>query len=74
MLGGSHTPFTCGYALKTDVFLFARKPAALQVNNRVNETSEITVQVKITSQATSFITQILLFLAYAGSSFVKTLN
>jgi hypothetical protein len=34
----------------------------------------ITVELKITSQATNFINQILLFLAYGGSSIVKTLN
>jgi hypothetical protein len=37
--------------------------AALGVNNRVNETSGITVQLKIRSEDTNFITQALLLLA-----------
>jgi hypothetical protein len=54
--------------------LFAWKTAALQVNNRVNETSDITIQLKIASEAPNIIIQILAFLQYGGSSFVKTLN
>jgi hypothetical protein len=46
--------------------------AALGVN-LVNETLGITIELKVTSEATNFITQILDFLAYGGSSFLKTL-
>jgi hypothetical protein len=45
----------------------------LGVKHRVNETLGITVGLKITSQATNFINQMLSFLAYGGSSLVKTL-
>jgi hypothetical protein len=45
--------------------------AALAVNNRINETVRITIKLKIMSEATNFITQIL---AYDGISFVKTMN
>jgi hypothetical protein len=34
----------------------------------------LTVELKITSQASNFIKQILLFLTYAGSSVLKKLN
>jgi hypothetical protein len=37
--------------------------AALPVHNRVNETSGITVELKMVSEATNFIAQILDFLA-----------
>jgi hypothetical protein len=56
------------------LFFFTRMTSALGVHNRVSETFEITVKLKITSEATNFITQILAFLKYCGSSFVKTLN
>jgi hypothetical protein len=56
------------------LFPFAQITAALGINNRVSEILEITVNLKITSEATNFIKQILLVLAYGGSSFVKTLN
>jgi hypothetical protein len=51
-----------------------RKTAALPVNNWVNETSGITVQLQITSEASNYIIHILEFLAYGGSSFLWTLN
>jgi hypothetical protein len=38
----------------------------------VNETLMITVELDISSQAADFINQILSFLAYSGSSIVKT--
>jgi hypothetical protein len=39
-----------------------------------SETSGITVQLKIAPEVNNFIIQILVFLAYVGSSFVKTLK
>jgi hypothetical protein len=50
-------------------FLFIRMAG---INDRVSEPLGITVELKITSQVANFITQILLFLAYGGSSVVKT--
>jgi hypothetical protein len=44
---------------------------ALRVNNRVDETLGITVQLKIVSETTNFITQILVVLAYGGSCFCE---
>jgi hypothetical protein len=55
------------------LFFFIRT-TTLGINNRVNETLRITVQLKNMSQATNFIKQILSFLAYGGSPVVKTLN
>jgi hypothetical protein len=52
--------------------LFIQTTATLGINNRVNETLEITIELEITSQAADFVKQILLFLAYGGSSVVKT--
>jgi hypothetical protein len=46
--------------------------ATLGINNTVNETVRITAELKITSQASKYIKQILSFLAYSGSSIVKT--
>jgi hypothetical protein len=46
----------------------------LGISDRVNETLGITIELKITSQASNFINQILSFLAYGGSSIVKILN
>jgi hypothetical protein len=43
-------------------------------NNQVNETLGITDELKTMSQATNFIKEILSFLAYGGSSIVKTLT
>jgi hypothetical protein len=48
--------------------------AALEINERVNETFGITVELEITSQAADFLNQILSFLAYGVSSIMKTLN
>jgi hypothetical protein len=45
-----------------------------RINDRVNDTLEITVELEITSQAADFFNQILSFLAYGGRSIVKTLN
>jgi hypothetical protein len=44
------------------LFLFARITAALGANNQDGETLGITLKLKITSQATNFIKQILSFL------------
>jgi hypothetical protein len=46
----------------------------LGINNLASETLGITLQLKITSQATNIIKQIFSFLAYGGSPVVKTLN
>jgi hypothetical protein len=48
--------------------------AALGINNRVSETLGITVELEITSQVADSFSQILSFLAYGGSSIVKTLD
>jgi hypothetical protein len=56
------------------LLLFLQTTATLGIDDRINETSEITVELEITSQAVDFIHQILSFLAYGGSSVVKTLN
>jgi hypothetical protein len=57
-----------GYAQKPEVFPFICTTAILGINNRVNKSLGITVELKITSQVTNFIKQILSFLAYGGSS------
>jgi hypothetical protein len=49
-------------------------PATLGINDRVNETLEIAVELEITSQDADFSNQIMLFLAYNGSSAVTTLD
>jgi hypothetical protein len=41
---------------------------------RVDEALGITAELEITSQVADFFSQILSFLAYGGSSVVKTLN
>jgi hypothetical protein len=46
----------------------------LGINDRVNETLGINAELEITSQAPDFFNHILSFLAYDGSSHVKTLN
>jgi hypothetical protein len=48
--------------------------ATLGINNQVNETLGIIVELKTTPQANNFIKWILSFLAYGGSSIVKILN
>jgi hypothetical protein len=54
--------------------LFIQTNASLGINDRVNETLGIIVELEITSQAADFFNQILSFLAYGGGSTVKTLN
>jgi hypothetical protein len=44
--------------------LFVRKTATLEINDRVNGTLDITVELEITSQAAEFINQIMSLLAY----------
>jgi indole-3-glycerol phosphate synthase len=44
----------------------------LGINNRNNEPLEVRAELMNTSEATDFIKQILSFLAYSGSSIVKT--
>jgi hypothetical protein len=56
------------------LLLFIQTTAALGINDRVDETLRVTVELEITSQAADFFSQILSFLAYGGSSVVKTLN
>jgi hypothetical protein len=53
--------------------LFIQTTATLGINDRVNETLGITVELEITSQAADFFIQILSFFAYGGSFIVKTL-
>jgi hypothetical protein len=48
--------------------------ATLGIDDRVNETPGITIEPNITLQVAYFIEQIVSFLAYSGSSIVKTLN
>jgi hypothetical protein len=48
--------------------------ATLAINDRDNETLEINDELEISSQVADFIKQTMLFLAYGGSSIVKTLN
>jgi hypothetical protein len=48
--------------------------ATLGIDDLVNETLGITVELKITLQVAYFIEQILSLLAYGGSSIVKTLD
>jgi hypothetical protein len=54
--------------------IFAWKISVLQVNSWINETLGIIVQLKMAPEGTNFITQILAFLPYGASSFVKTQN
>jgi hypothetical protein len=56
------------------LFLFILMTATLGIDNRVNETLGIAIDLKITSQAINLIKNISSFLAYNGSSIVKTLN
>jgi hypothetical protein len=63
-----------GYTQYPGAYLFTLVTVALQVKNWINDASEITIQLKIVSEAANFITWILAFLAYGGSSFVKILN
>jgi hypothetical protein len=54
--------------------LFIQTTAALGINYRDDEELGITVELEITSQVADFFIQILSFLAYGGSSIVKTLD
>jgi hypothetical protein len=54
--------------------LFIQTTAALRINDRVDETMGIIVELEITSQVSDFLSQILSFLAYGGSSVVNTLD
>jgi hypothetical protein len=63
-----------GYTQSSEIVLFYQTTAILGINNRVHEILGITIELKITSEAIDFIKQILSFLAYGGSSVVKTLN
>jgi hypothetical protein len=58
----SETPITYWIYRAQRLFLFIWMTATLGINNSVNETLGITVEL-ITSQATNFIKQILSFLA-----------
>lgn len=60
------------YTQSPKAFLSARITATLVVTNQVNENLGITVKLKIMSEVTNFITQILAFLGYCGNSFAKT--
>jgi hypothetical protein len=46
----------------------------MRINDRINETLGITVELEITSQAPDFFTQFLSFSEYGGSSIVKVLD
>ena len=54
--------------------LFFWTTATLGVDDLVNETLWITVELEITSQAAKFFNQVLSFLSYGGSSVMQTLN
>jgi hypothetical protein len=52
--------------------LFIQTTAALGINDQVDEA--LGIELEITSQVADFFSQILSFLAYGGSSIVKTLD
>jgi hypothetical protein len=56
------------------LLLFTQATATLGVDDRVNEALGITIELEFSSQAADFFNQILSFLAYGGSSVVKTLD
>jgi hypothetical protein len=56
------------------LFLFIQMTATLGINNWVSETLGIRIELKITSQVTNFIVQILSFLTYGEDSVVKSVN
>jgi hypothetical protein len=64
-LNFSEAPFT--YGVYTD-------PRGLEINNPVIGILGITAELEIISQAAYFFNHIPSFLAYSGSSVVKTLN
>jgi hypothetical protein len=45
-----------GYTLNTEAFSLCQVTATLSANNLVNETLGITIELKVTSEATNFIT------------------
>jgi hypothetical protein len=69
-----YTPHTWDIHRAQRLLLCTQTTPTLAVNDRVNETLGITVELEITSQATDFFNQILSFLTYVGSSTVKTLD
>jgi hypothetical protein len=56
------------------LLLFIQTNATLRINDRVDVTLGITAELEITPQVADFFNQVLSFLAYGGSSIVKTLN
>jgi hypothetical protein len=56
------------------LLLLIQMTATLGINDGVKETLGITAELEITSQDADFFNQILSFLAYGGSSVVKTLD
>jgi hypothetical protein len=52
--------------------LFIQTTSTLGINDRVNETLGITIELEITSHAADFFNQFLSFLAYGRSFVVKT--
>jgi hypothetical protein len=53
------------------LLLFIETTATFGINDRVNETLGITVELEITSQAAAFFNQILFFLAYGGKLYYE---
>jgi hypothetical protein len=60
--------FTYGIYRAQGLNLFARNIADFRFNNRVNETLRITVELKIVSEATNFLMQILGIWTMSGQS------
>jgi hypothetical protein len=54
------------------LLFFIQTTAILGINDRVIKILRITVELEITSQGADFFNEILSFLAYGGSSTVKT--
>jgi hypothetical protein len=54
--------------------VFVQATATLGINDRVNETLMITIELEITSQDADFFNQIMSFLAYGGSSIMNAVN
>jgi hypothetical protein len=52
------------------LLFFTQTTATLGVNDRVNETLGVTIELEISSQAADFFNQILSYLTYGGSSVV----
>jgi hypothetical protein len=49
------------------LLLFIQTTATLGINDRINETLRISVELELKSQAADFINKILSFLAYGGA-------